>query len=106
MLELLRHAVQEVSANMASKINFEKQKMKPKFADAVAQSLQHLRARPRVLPQVRDLPHMLQEHGLAGAHPRRAQGQLVGLERERSKMTMTDPIADMLTRIRNAVRNQ
>ena len=41
--------------------------------------------------------------GLQGRHPRCRQGQLVSRhDQEISQMSMSDPIADMLTRIRNA----
>ena len=53
------------------------------------------------LPQVRHLPHLLPQHGQRRADPRRQEGELV---RRSDDAMMTDPIADMLTRIRNANR--
>ncbi len=62
---------------MASKINFEKQKKQPKFSTRWHNRCQILRPVEGVLPQVRHLPHLLQEHGLPGAHSGRSQGELV-----------------------------
>ena len=58
-----------------------------------------LRPPARGVPQVRPLPHLPARAGPRRRGPRRDQGQLV---RGGDTMTMTDPIADMLTRIRNA----
>ena len=52
--------------------------------------------------KVRHLPYLLQRTGLQRGDPRRKEGQLVIEEGGTSNMTMTDPVADMLTRIRNA----
>src|SRR6266540_1026703 len=48
------------------------------------------------LPPVRPLPHLPAGDGPRRRGPRRDEEFLVG-----TTMTMTDPIADMLTRIRN-----
>ena len=58
-----------------------------------------LRAAARRVPQVRPVPHLPARAGPRRRDPRRDEGQLV---RGGDTMTMTDPIADMLTRIRNA----
>lgn len=54
------------------------------------------------LPEVQDLPYLLSEFVSGWADPGCEKGQLVKL-RTGADM-MTDPIADLLTRIRNAVR--
>ena len=73
--------------------------------------------RPRALPaQVRAVPSLLPQAGARGRRRGRDQEQLVGARRARRRAQpecrvpepretedMTDPIADMLTRIRNAV---
>src|SRR3954451_11395443 len=75
-----------------------------------------LRAGPRRLPRVRSLPHLCPSDGTRRRAARRHQVFLVvpptpqareggnhGEKGLRAKqMTMTDPIADMLTRLRNA----
>src|SRR3989304_3608717 len=62
------------------------------------------RATPRVPPQVSDVPHLLPQPGPAGRDSRGHQGLLVAPRDagQESRLAMTDPIADMLTRIRNA----
>jgi small subunit ribosomal protein S8 len=47
------------------------------------------------------VPNLLQRAGLERADPRGGKGKLV---KEENSMTLTDPIADMLTRIRNACK--
>ena len=47
------------------------------------------------------VPNLLQRTGLERADPRGGKGKLV---KEENSMTLTDPIADMLTRIRNACK--
>jgi small subunit ribosomal protein S8 len=69
-----------------------------------AQSLPAVRSIARLLPQIQDLPHLPAKAGLGRIDSRHAQGQLVTAQEENDAMSMTDPIADMLTRIRNAVR--
>ena len=67
--------------------------------------LPHLRPPPLCAAQVRRLPHLLPRTCLQGSDPRRAQGQLVNRSRRKEvyQMLVNDPIADMLTRIRNAL---
>src|SRR5262249_59138897 len=57
-----------------------------------------MRPEPRCAAEVRTVPHLFPGARAEGADSRRAQGQLVG----RQRMNLTDPVADMLTRIRNA----
>ena len=59
-------------------------------------ALQPLRPPARGLPQVRPLPDLPARARAPGRHPRHDEVELVGAE------MLTDPIADMLTRIRNA----
>ena len=61
-----------------------------------------MRAAAGLHPEVRALPDMLPGTGFAGEAARSDQGELV--ESGAFSMTMSDPIADMLTRIRNACR--
>ena len=84
---------------MARKAMIEKSKRKPKFACGNTTGASGVAGRARVSPQVRLLPDLFPRAGAERVHPGRAQGQLV--ERT-ATMTMTDPVADMLTRIRNA----
>jgi hypothetical protein len=51
-----------------------------------------------VLPQVRPVPDLFSQSRPRGISTRRDQGELVGEE----LMTMTDPVSDLITRIRNA----
>ena len=55
----------------------------------------------RRLPQVRSRPQQIARYRDARRDTRRDQGELVG-SGETNTMSMSDPIADMLTRIRNA----
>ena len=116
---------------MARKAMIEKSKRKPKFAGAAAQPLRSLRPLARLPAPLRSLPHLLPRAVAVRDDPGRAEGELVDVERRRSTaqpsvtssdrhtshssstsvriredkeslMSMTDPIADMLTRIRNA----
>ena len=58
--------------------------------------------RPRgTLQEIRPVAQQDPRARVQGRHPRRRQGQLV-IEATRRSMSMSDPIADMLTRIRNA----
>jgi len=55
------------------------------------------------IEEVRRMQDMFSGARLQGRDTRREEGKLVEVEdTEDSKMTMTDPVADMLTRIRNA----
>ena len=55
-----------------------------------------------VLTQVQSLPYLLPRTGLQGPDPGSQEGKLVRIRKEeKAMMNMTDPIADMLTRIRN-----
>lgn len=47
------------------------------------------------------MPHLLPDPGRRGPHPRRDEVELV-MARKRGPGVTTDPLADMLTRIRNA----
>ena len=73
----------------------------------VAQSepLQSVRPSARLSAQVSALPHLLPAAFARRLHPGHHEGELVRpAERDRSiRMSMTDPIADMLTRIRNGI---
>jgi len=62
------------------------------------QSLQALRALARLSPEVPAVPDLFPEPRARRSASGRHQGELVGGK----KMSMTDPIADLLTRIRNA----
>jgi small subunit ribosomal protein S8 len=62
-------------------------------------ALPALRPSARGVSQVRSLPDLPARTRPRGRDPGHDQGQLV---RRRFDMTMTDPIADMLTRLRNA----
>src|SRR5580765_333338 len=64
------------------------------------QPVQALRPVARLPQEVPALPNLLPEPGAGRRASGRAQGQLVGAGR--LEMSMTDPIADLLTRIRNA----
>ena len=89
--------------SMAKKSLIAKAKRTPKF------SVRHhnrcpICGRPRgVLPQVRHVQDLSSQARAPGRDPRRHQVELVDWE-EQGFMGMTDPIADMLTRIRNANR--
>lgn len=61
-----------------------------------------VRSGARFSPQIRHLPHLLSNSGALWGDPRRREGELVG----QATMSMTDPIADMLARIRNAIMAQ
>ncbi len=80
-----------------------KAKRKPKFAVRDYTRCRYVRPAAGLPPEVRDVPHLLPEAGPRRGHPRRDQGQLVG-EAKVNQMNMTDPVADMITRIRNGVR--
>ena len=67
--------------------------------DAALQPVQPVRAAASRLPQVRSLPDLPARARARGLHPRHDQVELV-----RRRTMLTDPIADMLTRIRNANR--
>jgi small subunit ribosomal protein S8 len=81
-------------------------------------SLHAVRTASRGVSQVRDLSHLFPEAGGSGLYSRGSKGQLVARGRRTAAEAtrheshpregfadmMTDPIADMLTRIRNAVR--
>jgi len=76
--------------------------------DAPLQSLPTLRTPARVLPEIPNLPYLLQESRAEGRDPGSEKGELVGsesAERATNPMSMTDPVADLLTRIRNANSN-
>src|SRR5690242_1523677 len=62
------------------------------------QSLLPLWKAARISAQVRPVPDLLPAAGARGRSARRHEGELVGRGN-----TMTDPIADMLTRVRNAI---
>src|SRR5215470_16459791 len=64
------------------------------------QPLQALRPVARLPQEIPALPDLLPEPGARGRASERDQGELVGAGRR--EMSMTDPIADLLTRIRNA----
>ena len=86
---------------MASKSKIAKALRKPKFSHAADAPLQAVRPAAGRVSQVRHLPHLLPQVGRPRADSRREEGELV---KGTHKHMMTDPIADMLTRIRNAVR--
>ena len=78
----------------------EKQQRKPKFKVRAYTRCRRC-GRPQCgVPQVRAVPHLPARAGARRGDPRRDQGELV--RGGDAPMTMTDPIADMLTRIRNA----
>ena len=63
-----------------------------------------LTGRPRGYPQeIRHVAHRAARSRLGGADPGPGQGQLVagGGQERRRRMTLSDPLGDMLTRIRN-----
>lgn len=62
--------------------------------------MREVRATPWLHPLFRDLPYLLPGNGAQGLHSRGVEGKLV------TTMVMTDPIADMLTRIRNAQQSR
>src|SRR5262249_53061736 len=70
------------------------------LADASAQPLSIDRAAARRLPQVQDVAHCRARAGLLRPDPRHAEVELV----RNHPMTMSDPLGDMLTRIRNGQR--
>ncbi len=80
-----------------------KAKRKPKFA-VRAYTRCRLCGRPRAYMRKFEMCRIcFRKLALAGEIPGRDQGELVGAG-EVSPMNMTDPIADMITRIRNGVR--
>ena len=83
---------------MAKKSMIVKVEAPAALQNAAAQSLPAVRPPARVHPPIHAVPHLLPQAGAGGRDPRRHQSELV------SRMTMSDPIADMLTRIRNASR--
>ena len=102
---------------MAKKALVVKQKRTPKFEVRGLHAVHALRAAARGLPQVQPVPDLFPDHGAPRRTARHHQVQLVMHTRRthrRSRctgnhgeegllaMTMTDPIADMLTRLRNA----
>ena len=68
-------------------------------ARARSQPLRSDRAAARLLPQAEDVAHRAARSGVHGAGARHGQVELV---RRAFEMTMSDPLGDMLTRIRNA----
>jgi small subunit ribosomal protein S8 len=66
-----------------------------------------MRQVPGLSEEIRHMPDLLPEHGPQGGDPGRDEVELVGTgivpHKGVVQMTMTDPIADMLTRIRNAI---
>ncbi len=86
---------------MASKSKIAKAQQTPKFTHAARAALQDLRPPAGRVPQVRNLPDLLPQVGRRRTDSRRQEGELV---KGTHANMMTDPIADMLTRIRNAVR--
>jgi small subunit ribosomal protein S8 len=82
---------------MAKKALINKAAAKPKFKVRGLHPLPPLRPRPLGLPQVRTLPCVP-----ARARPRRRDPRSDEVELVRRTTMLTDPIADMLTRIRNA----
>ena len=66
------------------------------------QPLQNLRPAARLSSQIRNLPYLLPGACLQGRNPGREKGQLVKLSKGGNGMQITDTIADLLTRIRNA----
>ena len=84
---------------MAKKALIQKQQRKPKF------KVRGVHPLPPVWPGARGVPassgsaaSVFREHGARGRGPRRDEGVVV----RGGALTMTDPVADMLTRIRNA----
>ena len=76
----------------------------PKFARPAPQPLPQVRPAARLSAQVRAVPPLLPRARARGRSRGRDQEQLVEQTSNESKeLSMTDPIADMLTRIRNAV---
>ena len=69
-----------------------------------SQPLFPLRTPARLSAQVQAVPDLFPEAGAGGGSPRRDQGELVSEEAGGQRMTTTDPIADMLTRIRNGLQ--
>ena len=86
---------------MAKKSMIAKSKRPPRYPRAAAQSLRALWTSPRVYSQVRPVPNLLPRAGAQGAASGRDQGELVGGDEH---LNTTDPIADMLTRVRNAIQ--
>jgi small subunit ribosomal protein S8 len=64
--------------------------------------MQNLRQTAWLPSQVRNLPHLLQGACPQGPDSGREKGQLVKLSKGGNGMQITDTIADLLTRIRNA----
>ena len=86
-------------ATMAKKALIEKQQRTPKFKVRAYTRCRRC-GRPKAVFRKFGLCRIcLRVHGPCRGDPRCHQGELV---REVAPMTMTDPIADMLTRIRNA----
>src|SRR5258708_15466535 len=69
------------------------------IGDARPQPLRADRAPARLLPQIQALAHRAARTRLGRPDSRHGQVELV---RETERMSMTDPLGDMLTRIRNA----
>jgi hypothetical protein len=95
-----RHAVQEGRLIHGEEM-YDDPRNTAEVSHPCAQSLQTLRA-PAWLPaSIRLVPHLLPRVGFRGQDPRR--GQVFLVEAEGLRMSVNDPIADLLTRIRNAV---
>jgi small subunit ribosomal protein S8 len=84
-----------------------------KTPDTKAQPVHHLRPVASVHAKIRRVQIVLPKHGARRQNSRRHEGELVSsfftVESrnklgERNSMSMSDPIADYLTRVRNAVR--
>ena len=71
---------------------------RPQVQDPGVHSLPPLRPPARRVPQVRPVPDLPARARPQRLHPRHDEVELV------SDMSMTDPIADFLTRIRNAIK--
>ena len=72
----------------------------PEVQDPRLLALPPLRPLARRVPQVRHLPHLPARARAQRLHPRHDEEQLV------IRMSMTDPIADFLTRMRNGITAQ
>ncbi len=73
-----------------------------KFSSRAVQQMQNLWQAACLSSQVRYLPHLLPGACLQGRDSGREKGQLVKLSKGGNGMQITDTIADLLTRIRNA----
>ena len=94
-----RSSVRGSKHAMAKKALKIKQQAKPKFKVRGYTRCQRCGRPQGGVPQVRAVPHLPARAGARRRGARRDQGELV---RGGRTMTMTDPIADMLTRVRNA----